>query len=174
MKNIELINSLNGKYNNKNCVNFTCYICNKKIIFKGINNVKLLIDAYNESGWNIYEKHHYCNNCSEQYNKLNNKLNDKIYERPSKHLYYLKIAKEVSTRSTCLRKKYGSVIVKNDTIISTGYNGSPRLTANCIDLGYCRREQMNIPRGERYELCRSVHSEMNAIINAEREKFNKI
>jgi len=172
MKNIDLINSLNkkyldSKYKNENCINFKCYICDKKMIFKGINNFKLLVGAYNESGWNVYEKHHYCNKCSEQYNKLN----DKTCERPSKHVYYLNIAKEVSTRSTCLRKKYGSVIVKNDTIISTGYNGSPRLTMNCIDLGYCRREQMNIPRGERYELCRSVHSEMNAIINAEREKM---
>ena len=71
-------------------------------------------------------------------------------------------------RATCLRRVYGAIIVKNDEIISTGYNGAPRGRANCVDLGYCSREAMRVPRGERYELCRSVHAEANAIISAAR------
>ena len=89
--------------------------------------------------------------------------------RVDKHNYYLGIAEEVLSRATCLRRNYGCVIVKNDEIISTGYNGAPRGRENCIDLGYCYRESMNIPRGQMYETCRSVHSEMNAIISAERK-----
>ena len=85
-------------------------------------------------------------------------------ERISKENYYLNIAETVLERSTCLRRLYGAIIVKNDEIISTGYNGAPRGRANCSDLGYCSREAMKIPRGERYELCRSVHAEANAII----------
>ena len=92
-------------------------------------------------------------------------------ERVSKANYYLDIAQTVSERSTCLRKKYGAIIVKNDIIISTGYCGAPRGRKNCCDLNYCIREKMNIPRGERYELCRSVHSEANAIIAASREEM---
>lgn len=88
--------------------------------------------------------------------------------RRDKCNYYLDIAETVMERGTCLRRNYGSIIVKNDQIISTGYSGAPRGRSNCIDLGFCRREKMNIPRGERYELCRSVHSEANAIINASR------
>ncbi len=88
--------------------------------------------------------------------------------RRDKHNYYLDIAETVAERGTCLRRNYGSIIVKNDEIISTGYVGSPRGRKNCIDLGYCRREKLQIPRGERYELCRSVHSEANAIISASR------
>ena len=88
--------------------------------------------------------------------------------RTSKENYYLDIAQTVSERSTCMRKRYGAIIVKNDVIVSTGYNGAPRGRKNCIDLGYCTREAMNIPSGERYELCRSVHAEMNAIISAAR------
>lgn len=91
--------------------------------------------------------------------------------RVSKINYYLDIAQTVSERSTCLRKRYGAIIVKNDVIISTGYNGSPRGRANCSDIGDCTRERLNIPRGERYELCRSVHSEANAIISASRENM---
>jgi dCMP deaminase len=89
-------------------------------------------------------------------------------QRPSKIEYYLNIAMEVSKRSTCLRRRFGAVIVKDDQIISTGYVGSPRGTPNCIDIGECPREKAKIPAGERYELCRSVHAEMNAIINAAR------
>ena len=89
-------------------------------------------------------------------------------ERISKENYYLNIAETVLERSTCLRRRYGAIIVKNDEIISTGYNGAPRGRANCVDLGYCSREAMRVPRGERYELCRSVHAEANAIISASR------
>ena len=89
-------------------------------------------------------------------------------KRPDKDTYYLNIAKEVARRSTCLRRWFGAVIVKNDQIISTGYAGAARGTVNCSDAGICPREQAKIPRGERYELCRSVHAEMNAIIHAAR------
>ena len=92
-------------------------------------------------------------------------------ERVSKHNYYLDIAETVSERSTCLRRRFGAIIVKNDVIISTGYNGSPRGRQNCTDIGSCYREKLKIPRGERYELCRSVHSEANAIIAAARENM---
>ena len=85
--------------------------------------------------------------------------------------YYLDIAQTVSGRSTCMRRCYGAIIVKNDEIVSTGYNGAPRGRKNCIDLGYCTREAMNIPSGERYELCRSVHAEANAIISAARSEM---
>lgn len=91
--------------------------------------------------------------------------------RVSKENYYLDIAQTVAERGTCLRRNFGAIIVKNDAIISTGYVGSPRGRKNCSDLGYCTREQLNIPRGERYELCRSVHAEMNAIIAAPREQM---
>ena len=89
-------------------------------------------------------------------------------DRISKENYYLDIAETVLERSTCLRRVYGAIIVNNDEIISTGYNGAPRGRANCVDMGYCSREAMKVPRGERYELCRSVHAEANAIISASR------
>ena len=89
-------------------------------------------------------------------------------DRVSKENYYLDIAEIVSERSTCLRRRFGSIIVKNDSIVATGYNGAPRGRKNCSDLASCKREEMNIPRGERYELCRSVHAEANAIISASR------
>ncbi len=92
-------------------------------------------------------------------------------ERVSKHNYYLDIAQTVAERCTCLRRCYGAIIVKNDVIVSTGYNGAPRGRKNCSDLGYCMRDKLNIPRGERYELCRSIHSEANAIIAAPREQM---
>ena len=88
--------------------------------------------------------------------------------RISKENYYLDIVETVLERATCLRRVYGAIIVKNDEIISTGYNGAPRGRANCTDMGYCTREAMQIPRGQRYELCRSVHAEANAIISASR------
>ena len=88
--------------------------------------------------------------------------------RPTKNEYYLNIAEAVMARSTCLRRKYGAVIVKDDEIISTGYNGSPRGETNCCDVGECWRQQHNIPHGQRYELCCSVHAEANAIISASR------
>jgi len=89
--------------------------------------------------------------------------------RISKHDYYLNIAKAVSQRSTCLRRKYGAVIVKDDEIIATGYNGSARGEVNCCDVGYCYREENNIPPGEQYEKCQAVHAEQNAIISASRK-----
>ena len=92
-------------------------------------------------------------------------------KRIDKENYYLDIAETVLERSTCLRRCYGAIIVKNDEIVSTGYNGAPRGRKNCLDLGYCTREAMNIPAGERYELCRSVHAEANAIISASRDKM---
>ncbi|MCD8050209.1 MAG: deaminase [Clostridiales bacterium] len=91
--------------------------------------------------------------------------------RRDKINYYLDLADVVSKRGTCLRRRYGAVIVKNDEVISTGYVGAPRGRKNCTDLGYCIRQQLKIPRGERYELCRSVHAEQNAIISAERNKM---
>jgi dCMP deaminase len=90
-------------------------------------------------------------------------------DRRDKHNYYLDIAETVLVRGTCLRRNYGSIIVKNDEIISTGYTGAPRGRKNCADIGFCRREQLNVPRGTQYELCRSVHSEANAIISASRK-----
>ena len=89
-------------------------------------------------------------------------------KRVNKENYYLDIADAVLGRSTCLRRKYGAIIVKNDEILSTGYNGAPRGRVNCTELGYCNREQLRIPSGQRYELCRSVHAEANAIISASR------
>ena len=89
-------------------------------------------------------------------------------KRRDKTNYYLDIAESVLTRGTCLRRKYGAIIVRDDEIISTGYVGAPRGRKNCCDLGYCMRSKLGIPRGERYELCRSVHAEANAIICASR------
>ena len=88
--------------------------------------------------------------------------------RKTKDNYYLDIADKVRERATCLRRTYGAIVVKNDEILSTGYNGAPRGRQNCSDLGRCRREELQIPSGERYELCRSVHAEANAIISAAR------
>lgn len=92
-------------------------------------------------------------------------------ERRDKINYYLDIAQTVAERCTCIRRNFGAIIVKNDEIISTGYVGAPRGRKNCTDLGYCTRENLQIPRGERYELCRSVHAEMNAIISAPRSEM---
>ncbi len=91
--------------------------------------------------------------------------------RRSKINYYLDIAQTVTERGTCLRRKFGAIIVKDDVIVSTGYAGAPRGRQNCCDMGTCLREEMKIPRGERYELCRSVHAEANAIIAASRERM---
>lgn len=92
-------------------------------------------------------------------------------KRTDKKNYYLDIAETVLERGTCLRRNYGAIIVKNDQIVSTGYVGAPRGRKNCIDMGVCVREQNNVPRGERYELCRSVHAEANAIIHASRDSM---
>lgn len=88
--------------------------------------------------------------------------------RIDKENYYLDIAATVSERSTCLRRCYGAIVVRNDEVIATGYNGAPRGRMNCADLGRCTRQEMNIPSGQRYELCRSVHAEANCIISASR------
>jgi len=88
--------------------------------------------------------------------------------RPEKSHYYMNIAAEVAKRSTCLRRQYGAVIVKDDVIVSTGYNGACRGEANCCDLGICERQRLGVPHGERYELCKAVHAEQNAIINGNR------
>ena len=90
--------------------------------------------------------------------------------RPGKDQYYLNIASQVSQRGTCLRRRYGAVIVKDDQIVATGYAGAPRGVTNCVDLGHCERQRQNIPAGQRYELCRSVHAEMNAVIHASRQQ----
>lgn len=92
-------------------------------------------------------------------------------ERTDKTNYYLDIADAVSKRGTCLRRNYGAIIVQHDEIIATGYVGAPRGRKNCSDLGRCIRSELNIPRGQRYELCRSVHAEANAIISAKREEM---
>lgn len=89
-------------------------------------------------------------------------------ERVNKQQYYLDIAKIVLKRGTCIRRNYGAVIVKGDEIVSTGYTGSPRGETNCSDTGICIREKLNVPPGEKYELCKSVHAEMNACISAGR------
>lgn len=92
-------------------------------------------------------------------------------DRIDKINYYLDIAETVTKRSTCIRRNFGAIIVKNDEIISTGYNGAPRGRKNCCDLKSCLREELQVPRGERYELCRSVHAEQNAIISASRSEM---
>ena len=97
----------------------------------------------------------------------------KIFERRDKINYYLDLAEVVSERATCIRRHYGAVIVKDDEVISTGYVGAPRGRANCNELGYCTRERLKVPRGERYERCRSVHAEANAIISAPRSAISR-
>ena len=92
-------------------------------------------------------------------------------KRRDKINYYLDIAEVVGVRGTCLRRNYGAIIVKNDEIIATGFNGAPRGRSNCCDLGTCVRERLNVPTGQRYELCRSVHAEANCIISAARSEM---
>ena len=92
-------------------------------------------------------------------------------QRRDRENYYLDIAQAVLGRGTCLRRNFGAIIVKNDQILSTGYAGAPRGRQNCSDLGVCLREKLGVPRGERYELCRSVHAEANAIIHASRSEM---
>jgi len=89
-------------------------------------------------------------------------------KRISKDEYYLGIAREVARRSTCFRRSLGAIIVRDDQIISTGYVGAPRKTRDSLEHGFCLRDKLGIPHGQRYELCRSVHAEQNAIINAAR------
>ena len=88
--------------------------------------------------------------------------------RKDKINYYLDMADAATGRATCLRRIFGAIIVKNDEIVSTGYNGAPRGRENCCDCGKCIRQELGVKRGERYELCRSVHAEANCIISAAR------
>lgn len=124
----------------------------KQNLVKGLNNLVLCINRDSVNNKSSFKR-----------------LGVVSLERKDKIDYYLDLAQTVAQRSTCLRRKYGAVIVKNDEIISTGYNGAPRGCTNCTDIGSCKREEMNIPSGERYELCRSVHAEQNAIISAARK-----
>ena len=129
------------------------------------------LDVFYDTETN-YEYSAGCQSCSFQSKGYSTKqelfIDWRASTRPSKDEYYLNIAEVVMSRSTCLRRKYGSVIVKNDEIIATGYNGSPRGDKNCCDIGECWREEYGIPHGQRYELCCAVHSEANAIISASR------
>ena len=93
------------------------------------------------------------------------------HERPNVYEYYLNIAAVVASRSTCLRRQYGAVIVKDNRIVSTGYNGASNGNPNCCDVGYCWRAEKDIPHGERYEECKAVHAEANAIIKASPEEM---
>ena len=95
----------------------------------------------------------------------------KTFRRPLWDEYFIEIAKVVASRSTCLRRRYGAVIVKDKVIVSTGYNGAPRGSLNCVDVNKCKRKELNIPSGERYELCEAVHAEQNAIINGSPERM---
>lgn len=90
-------------------------------------------------------------------------------DRIDKNNYYLDICETVLERGTCLRRNFAAIIVKNDEIMATGYSGAPRGRKNCCDMGVCKRKELNVPRGTRYELCRSVHAEQNAIISARRQ-----
>ncbi len=90
--------------------------------------------------------------------------------RLNKHVYYLSIAKGIATRGTCLHRNYGAVIIKNDMIVSTGYTGAARGLPNCCDIGKCLREEQGIKPGTRYDICRSIHAEVNAILHVGREK----
>lgn len=91
--------------------------------------------------------------------------------RPTWDEYFIEIAQVISKRSTCMRRRYGAVIVNNNIIVSTGYNGSEKGAVNCVDIQQCKRQELNIPKGERYELCSAVHAEQNAIINGDPVKM---
>jgi dCMP deaminase len=101
---------------------------------------------------------------------MNKGLSEKS-ARPSWEEYFIRIAAVVASRSTCLRRRYGAVIVKDRVIVSTGYTGAPRGSVNCVDINRCKRRELNVPPGERYELCEAVHAEQNAIINGAPERM---
>lgn len=119
------------------------------------------------AGCDKYKRFVVCDNIIDD---LESRQRDKKATRISKDEYYLRIAEAVLQRSTCLRRKYGAVIVQNDVIVATGYNGSPRGMKNCCDTGLCERQKHNVPKGERYELCVAIHAEDNAISVAGRDK----
>src|SRR5271157_5682643 len=102
---------------------------------------------------------------------VNGNNGKKLFNSPAREDYFLEIAKVVASRSTCLRRRYGAVIVKDNVIVSTGYNGAPRGSINCVDKGSCRRKELNVPAGERYELCEAVHAEQNALVNGAPERM---
>lgn len=142
-----------------------CVKCNRYIIQAEIN---FMIKRISEE---IFIHHHeeymaYLNHDNETSTDSDEEVVKKT--RPSKDEYYLGIAEAVSARSTCLRIHYGSIICNNDRIVSSGYNGAPMGAPNCDEVGECYRVKNNIPHFTRYETCQSVHSEMNAIINASR------
>jgi len=87
-------------------------------------------------------------------------------KRPSWDEYFMAITNEVATRSTCLRRKIGAIIVKDKRILTTGYNGAPKNVKSCLEIGSCLREELGIPSGQRHEICRALHAEQNAIIQA--------
>jgi dCMP deaminase len=91
--------------------------------------------------------------------------------RPDWDEYFINIAKAVATRATCLRRTYGAVITRENIIVSTGYNGAPAGMKDCLEAGKCTRKELQIPHGERYELCHSVHAEANAIIRASADEL---
>ncbi len=91
-------------------------------------------------------------------------------KRISKINTYLNVAEVFAYRSTCIKRKYGAVIVKNDVVISTGYNGSPRGYENCCDVGECPRMKLEMHQGEGYDICRAIHAEQNALLNCSREQ----
>lgn len=91
--------------------------------------------------------------------------------RPSWDEYFMEITSLVASRSTCLRRRVGAVIVKDKNILATGYNGAPTGVAHCLDVG-CLREKLGVPSGERHELCRGLHAEQNAIIQAAKHGIN--
>lgn len=92
-------------------------------------------------------------------------MNERNDGRPDWREYFMRIAEMASTRSTCLRRQIGAVIVRDKKILSTGYNGAPRKLRHCLDTG-CLRQKLNIPSGERHEMCRAIHAEQNAIVQA--------
>ncbi len=92
-------------------------------------------------------------------------------QRISKVNTYLNVAETFAYRSTCIKRKYGAVVVKNDTVISTGYNGSPRGFENCCDIGRCHRMELDMHQGEGYGICRAVHAEQNALLNFPKEQM---
>lgn len=91
--------------------------------------------------------------------------NNTNFRRPSWDEYFMRIAMLAATRSTCLRRQVGAVIVKDKRVLATGYNGSPAGLKHCLDIG-CLRDELGIPSGERHELCRAIHAEQNAIVQA--------
>jgi len=93
-------------------------------------------------------------------------MNEQMQKRPSWDEYFISITKTVASRSTCLRRKVGAIIVKDKRILTTGYNGAPRGVKSCLEIGRCLREELKVPSGQRHEICRALHAEQNAIIQA--------